>query len=219
MVTISARFTKTLCAGMLALSLAACDVSVPSQLETGHMRLSEETRSLALNAHKPDKALASRIAADFRDNGRGDIHILMPYKSGDPLQETQARRMGKEWQAAFVKGGATSAKLEYVAVSEAAALERAIVSYNVLAALPPEACGQRLTGYQGGDTLEDLHSYRIGCETRTAMSKMIVNPEDLKGRDGSEAGDSRRQGAVAERYMSGEKMEPLEATSASGIGD
>jgi len=215
----SARLAKMLCAALLSLSLSACDVSVPSQLETGQMRLSEETRALAVSAQSPDKALAKRIAADFRDNGRGDIHILMPYKSGDPLHETQARRVGKEWQSAFAKNGAAGAKVEYVAMTDAAALERAVISYNVLAALPPVACGQRLTGYQGGDTLEDLQKYRIGCETRTAMSKMIVNPEDLQGRDGSEPGDSRRQGAVAERYMSGEKMPPLETTSASGLGD
>lgn len=219
MITISARLSKALCAALLSLTVSACDVSVPSQLETGQMRLSEETRTLAVDANKPDAALARRIAGDFRDNGRGDLHILMPYKSGDPLHETQARRMGKEWQSAFVKGGAGNAKVEFVAVTDASALGRAVISYNVLTALPPEACGQRLTGYQGGDTLEDLHNYRIGCETRTAMSKMIVNPEDLKGRDGTESGDSRRQGTVAERYMSGEKMAPLETTTASGIGD
>jgi type IV pilus biogenesis protein CpaD/CtpE len=218
MTAIIHRIFRLFCAAGLMLGLAACDVSVPSQLETGHMRLTEETRSVALPAAKPNAATASRIAADFRDNGRGEMHLVMPYRSGDPLHETQARRLGKEWQSAFAKGGAHGIKVEYVGMTDAALLERAVVSYNVLAALPPAGCGQRLTGYQGGDTLEDLHNYRIGCETRTAFSKMIVNPEDLKGRSGSEDGDSRRQGTVADRYMSGEPMEPLNATTASSIG-
>lgn len=218
MTAMTHRMFRFFCAAALSLGLSACDVSVPSQLETGHMRLAEETRSVALPAAKPDAAVARRVAADFRDNGRGDIHLVMPYRSGDPLHETQARRLGKEWQVAFAKGGAGAVKVEYVGMTDAALLDRAVVSYNVLAALPPAGCGQRLTGYQGGDTMEDLQNYRIGCETRTAFSKMIVNPEDLQGRSGSEPGDSRRQGTVAERYMSGEPMEPLDATSASGIG-
>ena len=45
----SARLAKMLCAALLSLSLSACDVSVPSQLETGQMRLSEETRALAVS--------------------------------------------------------------------------------------------------------------------------------------------------------------------------
>lgn len=218
MTATAARMLRLSCALVLTLGLSACDVSVPSQLETGHLRLAEDTRSVSLKADKPDAEAVRRIAADIRDNGRGDVRLVMPYHSGDPLHETQARRLGKEWQAAFSKGGVSAVKVDYVGVTDAALLERAVVSYSVLAALPPAGCERRLTGYQGADTLEDLHAYRMGCETRTALSKMIVNPEDLAGRSGSEQGDSRRQGTVAERYMSGEQMEPLQTTNASSIG-
>jgi len=218
MTATTSRMLRLFCAAALTLGLAACDVSVPSQLETGHIRLSEDTRSVSLNADKPDATAARRIAADFRDNGRGAMRLVMPYRSGDPLQETQARRLGREWQAAFAKGGVPGVTVDYVGVTDASLLKRAVVSYTVLAALPPAGCAQRLTGYQGADTLEDMHTYRLGCETRTALSKMIVNPEDLAGRGGSEQGDSRRQGTVTERYMSGEQMEPLQTTSASSIG-
>lgn len=218
MTAIMIRFSRLACAVALALGLAACDVSVPSQLETGNMRLSEQTHSMAVDAAKPHADTARRIVADYRDSGRGDLQLLMPYRSGDPLHETQARRNGKEWQAALVNGGAKTVQVEYVAVDDPALLGRAVVSYNVLAALPPAGCAQRMTGYQGADTTEDLQTYRIGCETRTAFSKMIVNPEDLKGRAGTGADDSRRQGTVAERYMSGAKAERLDATTASTIG-
>jgi len=218
MTATTSHMLRLFCAVALTLGLAACDVSVPSQLETGHIRLSEDTRTVSLNADKPDAAAARRIAADFRDNGRGDMRLVMPYRSGDPLQETQARRLGREWQAAFAKGGVSGVTVDYVGVTDASLLKQAVVSYTVLAALPPAGCVQRLTGYQGADTLEDMHTYRMGCETRTALSKMIVNPEDLAGRSGSEQGDSRRHGAVTERYMSGEQMEPLQTTSASSIG-
>lgn len=217
MQVLSFRVIRTLSAAVLTLGLAACDVTMPSQVETGHMRLSEQTRSVALDAAQPNDEAARRVAKDFRQNGRGEQRLVVPYKGGDPLQETQARRQGKEWQAALARNGMPGVEAEYVAVSDTTLLGRAVLSYNVLAAQPPEPCVQRLTGYQGADTLEDLHSYRIGCETKTALSKMIVNPEDLQGRDGSEPGDGRRQGTVVERYMSGEGMEPLDGQAASNI--
>lgn len=213
------RVIRTLSAAILTLGLAACDVTMPSQVETSHMRLSEETRSIALDAAKPSDDTARRVAKDFRENGRGEQRLVVPYKGGDPLQETQARRHGKEWQAALARSGMPDVDAEYVAVSDTTLLGRAVLSYNVLTALPPEPCGQRLSGYKGGDTLEDMHTYRIGCETKTALSKMIVNPEDLKGRDGTEPGDSRRQGTVVERYMGGEGMEPLDGQTASNISN
>src|SRR6218665_883606 len=182
MQVLSFRVIRTLSAAVLTLSLAACDVTMPSQVETGHMRLSEQTRSVALDAAQPDDETARRVAKEFRQNGRGEQRLVVPYKGGDPLQETQARRQGKEWQAALARNGMPGVEAEYVAVSDTTLLGRAVLSYNVLSALPPEPCVQRLTGYQGADTLEDLHNYRIGCETKTALSRMIVNPEDLKGR-------------------------------------
>lgn len=209
------RLIPAFCAILL---LSACDVTMPSQLETGQMRLAEETRSVALDAAQPDRAAARRVAADYRDAGRGDMRLVMPYRSGDPLHETQARRLGNEWKAAFAKEGAGALKVDLVAVTDPDMLGKAVVSYNVLAVQPPVGCERRLTGYQGADTLEDMHNYRIGCETRTAISKMIVNPEDLQGRAGTVSGDSRRQGTVTERYMGGEGMERLDTTNASGIG-
>lgn len=211
------RMIRTLSVAVLTLGLAACDVTMPSQVETGHMRLSEETRSVAVDVAKPSDDAARRLAKDFRQNGRGEQRLVVPYKGGDPLQETQARRQGKEWQAALARNGMPGVEAEYVAVSDTTLLDRAVLSYNVLSALPPEPCVQRLTGYQGADTLEDMHSYRMGCETKTALSKMIVNPEDLKGRDGTEPGDGRRQGTVVERYMGGEGMEPLDGQTASNV--
>lgn len=211
------RVLPVLSAAVLTLGLSACDVTVPSQMETGHMRLSEETRSVALDASRPSDDTARRVAADFRQNGRGQQRLVVPFKAGDPLQETQARRHGKEWQAALARSGMPDVTAEYVAVNDATLLGRAVLSYNVLSALPPEPCVQRLTGYQGADTMEDLHNYRIGCETKTAFSRMIVNPEDLLGRDGTEPGDSRRQGTVVERYMGGEGMEPLDGQKASNV--
>lgn len=213
------RLLRGLFAAVLSLGLAACDMTVPSQLETGHIRLSEQTRSLVLDAGKPDEAAARQAAKAFAQNGRGGQQLLVPYLGGDPLQETSARKSGAAWQALLAKNGMPDVQVDYVAVEDAALLKRAVLSYNVLSAQAPDGCVQRLTGYQGGDTLEDMHSYRIGCETRTALSKMIVNPEDLRGRDGTAPADSRRQGIVAERHMSGEKSEALDTSSTSSVSD
>jgi type IV pilus biogenesis protein CpaD/CtpE len=107
--------------------------------------------------------------------------------------------------------------VSYVGVEDPQFLSRAVISYPALQALPPDGC-RRLTGYQGADSIEDVHNYRIGCEVKTAVSKMIVDSEDLMGRESGTASEARRQGTVVEGYMSGTPNEPLEGGRSSDIG-
>lgn len=211
------KLMTSLGAVFMVVSLAACDMTVPSQLETGQIRLDEQVKTVQLDAARVDTKAVRAVMADFRQNGRGQMAVVMAYQSGNPLHETEVRRNGAAWQRALTQQSGKPVQVNYVAVEDKALTEKAVLSYAALTALPPEGC-RPLTGYRGGDSLEGMQNYRFGCETRTAISRMIVNPDDLKGREGLPSDDARRQGNVAERYMSGEPLPPLETTTASSIG-
>jgi hypothetical protein len=53
---------------------------------------------------------------------------------------------------------------------------------------------------------------------KTAMSRMIVDPSDMKGRAGTQNNDSRRLGATVETYKSGKPNEPMKGFQASKVG-
>jgi len=199
------------------LLLAGCDMTTPSQVETGHIRLQESVKTVTVHPAATDAAQVSHIAADIKRNGRGAVSMVIPYKAGQPAEEVQAKRYGGKWQQALSGAGVRDLKVSYVGVSDPQLLNRAVISYNALQALPPEGC-RRLTGYQGADSIEDVHDYRIGCETKTVLGKMVVDPEDLMGRDSDNRSEARRQGAVVEGYLSGTPNEPLEGGRSSEIG-
>ena len=199
------------------LLLAGCDMTTPSQVETGHIRLQENMKTVTVHPAAPDAAAVSRIAADFKRNARGKMAMVIPYQAGQPAEELQAKRYGGQWRQAMAQAGVREVDVSYVGVNDPQLLTRAVISYPALQALPPEGC-RRLTGYQGADSIEDVHDYRIGCEVKTAVSKMIVDPEDLMGRDSDNRSEARRQGAVVDGYLSGTPNEPLEGGRSSEIG-
>lgn len=199
------------------LLLSACDMTTPSQVETGHIRLQENMKTVTVHPATPDAAAASRIADDFKRNARGKMTMVIPYKAGQPAEELQAKRYGNQWKQTMAKAGVKDMDVNFVGVDDPQFLTRAVISYPALQAMPPEGC-RRLTGYQGADSIEDVHNYRIGCEVKTAVSKMIVDPEDLLGRDSAEISEARRQGAVVESYMSGAPNEPLQGGRSSDVG-
>lgn len=207
-------FGGAFCAVLL---LSGCDMTTPSQVETGHIRLQENMKSVTVNPVRADARQVLSIADEYKRVSRGRMSMVIPYKKGSPAEEVKARRQGKVWQQHFAKEGVHNMDISYVGIEDAQLLSRAVISYPALQALAPEGC-RRLTGMQGADSLEDVHEYRMGCETKSAMSKMIVNPEDLLGRDSTEKADARRAGAVVEGYLSGTPNEPLDGGRASEVG-
>jgi len=199
------------------LLLAGCDVTTPSQVETGHIRLQESVKTVTVPPASPDASAAARISDDFKRNARGKMAMVIPYKAGRPGDELQAKRYGNRWKQAMAKAGVRDIEISYVGVDDPQSLSRAVISYPVLQALPPEGC-RRLTGYQGADSIADMQGYGIGCEVKTAFSKMIVDPEDLNGRDSSGTSEARRQGTVVENYLSGTPNEALDGGRASSVG-
>lgn len=96
---------------------------------------------------------------------------------------------------------------------------RALVSYKVLEALPPEGCGL-MPGMYGAVGRGDVAKYEMGCDTKLYMSKQIARPKDLLGNDTEEGFDSQRQGVIYENmYRSGQPMPGVSGESASGTAD
>lgn len=207
-------FGGALCAVLL---LSGCDMTTPSQVETGHIRLQEDMKSVTVNPVKADARQVLSIADEYKRVSRGKMSMVIPYQKGSPAEEVKARRQGRDWQQHFAKEGIHTLDVSYVGVEDPRLLSQAVISYPALQAHAPEGC-RRLTGVYGADSLEDVHAYRMGCETKSAISKMIVHPEDLLGRGNTEKADSRRAGTVVEGYLSGTPNEPLDGGRASDVG-
>ena len=152
------------------LLLSACDMTTPSQVETGHIRLQENVKSVTVNPAKTDARQVAYIADDYKRLSRGKMTMVIPYKKGSPAEEVKAHRQGRDWQQNFAKAGVQGMDVNYVGVEDPQFLSRAVISYPALQALAPEGC-RRLTGVHGADSLEDVHEYRMGCETKSSTPK------------------------------------------------
>jgi pilus biogenesis lipoprotein CpaD len=197
--------------------LAGCDVTVPSQVRTGDIRLSEQVKTQTMSVHHVDHERIGMIADDYAHKGRGDMALVVSYLKGHPRNEIEAETRGRALRKAFADAGVKQLRVDYAPVTDEAYAGQAVVSYTALTALPPADCGS-ITGHNGADTLERMEKYQLGCTNKEYLSKMIVNPEDLLGRSGVPDGDSRRQGTVVEKYKSGTPNEKLDGMNASTVG-
>jgi type IV pilus biogenesis protein CpaD/CtpE len=197
--------------------LAACDVTAPSQVTTGKIRLSTQTKNIVLPAQTVDKAQVENIAADYMRNGNGKMSVLVSYLDGNAVNETKARQRGNAYKSALQSKGLSTVEVNTVSVTTQPDANQAIISYHALTASAPKNC-DRITGYQGGDTLENMKKYPIGCETKSILSQMIADPSDLMGKTGTAKGDARRASATVEPYKAGTPNQPLDGMQASTIG-
>lgn len=197
--------------------LAGCDVTMPSQVRTTDLRLTEEVKTQTMSAAHVDRERVDMIADDYAHTGRSDMAIVVSYLKGHPRNEVEAEARGRALQKAFTDAGVKRLRVDYAPVTDDAYAGQALVTYTAVAARPPEDCTS-ITGHNGADTLERMHKYQIGCANKEYLSKMIVNPEDLLGRSGVPDGDSRRQGTIVEKYKSGTPNEKLEGMNASTVG-
>lgn len=201
-----------------AMLLSACDVTTPSQVKTGEIRIMERMKTATLDARRVDANRVDMIADDYKMNGRGDFSVVVSYLQNDAGAKRAVSGQGIALRNAFAAKGISDLNIDYVPVTDTALAGQAVVSYQATVAEPPENCGQ-VMGYQGADVLRNMDAYELGCGTQSALSKMIVQPEDLLGTSGTPDGDSRRHGALVERYKSGTPNEKLEGMNASEVGE
>lgn len=192
----------------IVLLLSACSMATPSQVKTGAIRIDDRMKTVSIDPAALTADQAGVIADDYHRNGRGKMAVVVSYVRANPAARLKAERQSVKIAQAFASKGVRDMKVNMVAVNSANHAEQAVVSYMAVTALPGKNC-TRMPGYQGSDTLDNSMEYAYGCETQMAISKMIVNPEDLLGRDGTPDGESRRHGTIVEKYKSGTQNGPL----------
>jgi len=210
------RFSVFCGAAMAALLLSGCDMSTPSQVKVEQMQVVDGMKTQELAAGAPNATRVNVVADDYLRNGNGAFRMVVPYVGGDPLSKVSAEREAAQYKAAFAKRGVNNVQVDYAGVgAEDAGM--IVVSYPSVMAQAPADCKQ-MTGSNGASTLVEARKYKMGCEMQTAMSQMIAHPEDLMGNAGTPDGESRRQGAVTEHYLSGTTNAPLNGLNASSTG-
>jgi pilus biogenesis lipoprotein CpaD len=193
----------------IVLLLSACSMATPSQVRTGEIRIEDRMKTVNIDPSTLTADQAGMIAEDYQRNGRGKMAVVVSYVRANPAARIKAEQQSVKIAQVFAAKGVRNMKVNMVAVNTVNHAEQAVVSYMAVTALPPRNC-TRMPGYNGSDTLDNAMDYSFGCETQTLVSKMIVNPEDLMGRDGTPDGESRRHGTIVERYKSGTRNTPLE---------
>lgn len=207
-------------AGILsvALVLSACDASVPSQVQTGKIQLKEQVVTETLDSTRIDPARIDVLADHVKRNGKGDVTLTVSWLSGEASRESTAKRQGNAYKRALEKRGIFDIHVVTVPVMNERYINKIVMVYRSLVAQPPDDC-LRLIGYQGAENLEALEKYQFGCEMQMAVSRMIVEPSDLMGKDGAQDNDSRRAGASVENYKAGTPNKPMQGFQASSIGN
>lgn len=209
------RLVSFLGAVGMALALSACDVSTPSQVQTGKIRVGERVVTETLDAAKVDPLRVKIVSSDIQRNGRGAVTITVPYLEGG---EAAARKQGAAYRKAFEGQGVKKVALALVPVTDDRVAGQVVVDYRAVVAAPAEKC-TRIPGYVGADNLEEAVNYRFGCEMQALTTKMVADPTDLLGKESAQGGSSRRSGAIIEGYQSGTPQQPLDGMNASQVGN
>jgi pilus biogenesis lipoprotein CpaD len=202
------RVNKFACLA-IALLVSACSMGTPSQVKTGAMRVEDEMKTVSIDPAAFTRDQANIIVDDYARNGRGKMAVVVSYLRANPAARLRAEQQGAKIGRVLHERGVNNLKVNIVSVNTPNHAEQAVVSYMAVTAKAAENC-MRMPGYKGGDTLDNAMDYNYGCETQMAIAKMIVNPEDLMGRDGTPDNESRRAGIVVENYKNGVKNPPLQ---------
>lgn len=194
------------------LSLSACDVSAPSKISLGKIRIQEQMVALPLEG-----AQVPKVAEQFTRTGKGDMTITISYMAREGGSRMRAEAQGDTYRKMFSQYGVSNIAVVTVPVSSRKDAEKSVVTYMASVALPPEGC-HGMPGHLGAGNIAAADGYNFGCDTQTAVSKMIADPSDLMGKPGTQNGDSQRNGTIIEPYKAGTPNEQMKGFQASGIG-
>lgn len=205
------------------LALSACsggdyvDLSMPSAIHTGKIRVREQTATETMNARYVNKVNVANAARDILRNGENKPSLTIPYAPG---QAASAEKIGAAYKTAFAKQGVTHLDVALVPVARDELANEAVLAYKTLTATPDSGC-KTIPGMQGAESLKGFDGYEYGCAMQSMTSKMVADPADLlggAGHDGQRDGESRRAGTMVEPYKAGTPNEKLQGMQASTVG-
>ena len=202
---------------IFAVTLSACDVTTPSMINTGKIRIKNQMVTKTFDVHNFDEAFANEIAQDVIRNGRSKMTLTLSYFAEDRANRVIAEKSGQIFKQAFKDRGVYNVKIVTVPVDNKNSAGKLVVTYKSLVAEAPEEC-TRIIGSDGADSMEAVDKYQFGCNTKMTISKMVADPSDLLGKSGSSGVESRRSGATVENYKTGTPNNPMGGYQASNIG-
>lgn len=200
-----------------ALAVSACSMKTPSQVNVERISVEQGTQSIVLERADMDENMLARIADNYKRTSEGGMDVYVSYAGDINGAAAEAGRLASHYQSVLIDKGVREVEAITVPMNGPEFDSRVIVSFKGYKAYEPKDC-TRLTGQNGGEALEDMQNYKIGCENMRYLSEMVSDPRDLLGRTGTPDADARRAGNIVERYRTGEQFEPLDTTGASGIG-
>jgi pilus biogenesis lipoprotein CpaD len=197
-----------------ALTVSACDVTTPSDVNTSKLKVKDQVITETLSADHVDLKHVAAIAQKVTRNGNGEVDLTIPYLQGGMVR---AEDLGTAYKDAFARQHVSHVSVALVAMTGSQDADSIVASYQVLTAQQAEGCG-RIPGYQGPEDMDNYDGYQYGCETQANLAKEIADPTDLLGKENPTEANSRRNGAIIEPYMLGTPNTPLKGMSASDVG-
>ena len=211
------KIKSLLIVGVACFGLAACDLSSPSRLTVKEIELEDQYETLELNTHQVDKARMNNIIKEYKLNGNGEIRIVSSYdntKRSGSLKAIDTAAMYKKYLA---DNDIRNVDVKIIPHNNSLKKNKLFVTYNRLKALPPEGCHE-MPGYSNGSTnLKVADEYGFKCQTKTLLSKMVVDPNDLMGVAGNSDGDSKRLGVIVDANQTGVIKEPIGGLSSTDV--
>lgn len=205
---------KTLCMkpvlALLALALlAGCAKremtvgSVPDDYRTNHpITIGEKEQIADIPVGHADtqlsitqRSIIQHAVSNYRANGSGVIHILIP--AGSPNARAAAR-LRNDIAANLRRGGVKPFNIsseKYEAGDEESAPVR--LSYFAMTASTNQ-CGQWPKDVL--DTADNKHYANFGCASQNNLAAQIANPADLLGPRATSPIDAERRGVVIDDY-------------------
>ncbi len=212
----SVKASSVCCLAFSMLLLAACDVTTPSQMETGEIQVKDVMKTVTVDPVRIDPDQVEVVSGDYFRNGSGPVRLVVPFAPGNPLNKVAAEAQGQNYAKAYAKLGIKDFRVSYTATVNPAAM--GVISYMALAAEPPRHC-HHIAGFEGTQTLaENMTDQNMACEMKMQEAQMIARPADLLGVDGLPEDDAKRQGTLVDKYRAGVPNPALSGLSSSKGG-
>ncbi len=190
-----------LLAGMV-LALTACSMEQAGHFSESKIQLVSGNYSQIYETASFDTSTAQAVGDEYRHYGEGAVDLVVTYdpssgKNTAGRATNAAVRIAKDLRLNGVKDITTG----IMPVSGHGAASAVEISFSTVKAQPPAGCTV-MPGIEDRETFI-APDYKGGCTIDTLMARQIARPADLKGREGLDAANGRRQTNIVESYRAG----------------
>jgi len=193
------RFFLTLSAVAL---LSGCSVQSETWVNSGRAQIQEDQFTDSFETAKLDNSMLHAISDYYGRFGNGAINVVVSY---DPQSKINTKSNAEKSLLAIQNGlernGLKDVHAALSSVAGTGDVSTTLVSFPAVTATAPNGCGM-MPGYEdpSADTPNDTNikpTYKYGCTVETLLSRQVVRPSDLMGKQGFETnGDGRRSERV-----------------------